>query len=74
MLDKWPETTGKALNEWTYSKRFGFFEPGRPIQDAFVEKFNGRLSDECPTDQLRSTPAGRVRELNPPNSQAGWPD
>ncbi|MBA3836144.1 MAG: hypothetical protein C0499_00570 [Zymomonas sp.] len=26
--------------------------PGKPVQNGFIESFNGRLSDECPNDML----------------------
>jgi putative transposase len=27
--------------------RVRFIEPGKPVQNAFVESFHGRLRDEC---------------------------
>ena len=30
----------------------GYSEPGKPIQDGFVESFDGRLSDECLSEHL----------------------
>ena len=34
----WSERTGVRLR---------FIEPGKPVQNAFVECFNGKLRDEC---------------------------
>ena len=49
VMDNGPELTSKAMFEW--SQRTGvnlhFIEPGKPIQNAFVESFNGRFRDEC---------------------------
>ena len=38
-----PEMISKALDEWAYRKggRLNFIEPGKPVQTAFVESFNG---------------------------------
>lgn len=49
VLDNGPELTGKALDRWAYERgvRLRFTEPGKPIQNAFVESFQGRLRDEC---------------------------
>ena len=43
VLDNGPEMIGKALDEWAYHRgvRLNFIEPGKPIQNAFVESFNG---------------------------------
>lgn len=49
ILDNGPEGTSRAMFEW--SERTGvvlrFIEPGKPVQNAFVESFNGRFRDEC---------------------------
>ncbi len=49
VLDNGPELAGKALDQWAYERgvRLRFIEPGKPVQDAFVESFHGRLRDEC---------------------------
>ena len=43
------EFTGKALDRWAYEHRvhLAFIEPGKPVQNAFVESFNGTCRDEC---------------------------
>jgi putative transposase len=49
VLDNGPEVAGKALAQWAYERGvwLRFIEPGKPIQNAFVESFQGRLRDEC---------------------------
>ena len=49
MLDNGPECTSKALDQWAYEKdvTLAFIRPGKPIENCFVESFNGRLRDEC---------------------------
>jgi putative transposase len=49
VLDNGPELAGKALDHWAYECGvwLRFIEPGKPIQNAFVESFQGRLRDEC---------------------------
>jgi putative transposase len=49
VLDNGPETIGKALDEWAWRNgvRLHFIEPGKPVQNAFIESFNGRFRDEC---------------------------
>ncbi len=48
-LDNGPEFAGKALDEWAYRKgvKLSFIRPGKPVENAFAESFNGRLRDEC---------------------------
>jgi putative transposase len=48
-VDNGPEFAGRALDEWAYQKgvKLNFIRPGKPIENAFVESFIGRLRDEC---------------------------
>lgn len=48
-LDNGPELTSKALDQWAYERGvyLDFIEPGKPVQNCFIESFNGRLRDEC---------------------------
>jgi putative transposase len=49
VCDNGPEFTGRALDQWAYQHgvRLRFIDPGRPVQNAIVESFNGRMRDEC---------------------------
>ncbi len=49
VLDNGPELTSKALDQWAYARgvQLRFIEPGKPVQNAYIESFNGRLRDEC---------------------------
>ena len=48
-MDNGSEFVGRALDEWAYRKgvKLNFIRPGKPIENAFAESFNGRLRDEC---------------------------
>lgn len=48
-LDNGPELTSRALDQWAYERGVSlrFIEPGKPVQNAHIESFNGRLRDEC---------------------------
>ena len=47
--DNGPEFAGRALDKWAYDNgvNHDFIKPGKPIQNAFIESFNGRLRHEC---------------------------
>ena len=49
VTDNGPEFTGKALDRWAYEHRvkLEFIEPGKPVQNAYVESFNGTCRNEC---------------------------
>jgi putative transposase len=49
VLDNGPEFRGRALAAWSEERgvRLEFIQPGKPVQNAYVERFNGRLRDEC---------------------------
>ena len=49
VLDNGPEFRGRALAAWSEERgvRLEFIQPGKPVQNAYIESFNGRLRDEC---------------------------
>lgn len=49
LTDNGPEFAGQVLDRWAYERgvRLRFIEPGKPVQNAFVESFNGKMRDEC---------------------------
>ena len=49
VVDNGPEFSGRALDAWAYAAgvTLRFIRPGRPIENAYVESFNGKFRDEC---------------------------
>ncbi|QDU68500.1 IS2 transposase TnpB [Planctomycetes bacterium Pla133] len=49
VVDNGPEFTSKALDQWAWARgvRLHFIQPGKPVQNAFAESFNGKVRDEC---------------------------
>ena len=48
-VDNGPEFSGKTLDEWAYQNkiRLNFIRPGKPVENAYIESFNGKFRDEC---------------------------
>lgn len=49
ILDNGPEFAGTALDAWAlqHGVQLHFIQPGKPVQNAFLESFNGKFRDEC---------------------------
>lgn len=49
IVDNGPEFISKALDAWAYQRgiRLAFIRPGKPVENAYIESFNGRFRDEC---------------------------
>lgn len=49
VCDNGPEFTSRAFDAWAYQRRLKllFIRPGKPVENAFIESFNGRFRDEC---------------------------
>ncbi len=39
----------RAVDQWAYANGvvLHFIDPGKPVQNAFIESFNGKFRDEC---------------------------
>src|SRR5262249_7357458 len=48
-VDHGREFQSRALEDWAYRRgvQLDFIRPGKPIENAFIESFNGRFRDEC---------------------------
>ncbi len=48
-VDNGTEFTSKALDLWAYKNgvHLDFIRPGRPVENGYIESFNGKLRDEC---------------------------
>jgi putative transposase len=48
-VDNGPEFISNALDQWAHAHgvQLHFSRPGKPVDNAFIESFNGRLRDEC---------------------------
>jgi putative transposase len=49
VVDNGPEFAGRTLDAWAYAHGVAlrFIRPGKPIENAYVESFNGKFRDEC---------------------------
>jgi len=54
VVDNGPEVSSKALHAWAYRRgvTLHFIEPGKPVQNAFIESFNGTCRDDCLNREL----------------------
>ena len=52
--DNGPEFRSWVMDQWAHrcGVRLQFIEPGKPIQNAFIESFNSRLREECLNEQV----------------------
>ena len=52
--DNGTEFTSNAILEWAEKMRvkWHYIAPGKPMQNAFVESFNGRMRDECLNEHI----------------------
>jgi transposase InsO family protein len=53
-VDNGSEFTSKALDAWAHEHgvKLDFIRPGKPVENAVIESFNGRFRDECLNTQV----------------------
>lgn len=49
ITDNGSEFTSRAFDAWAYARgvKIEYIQPGKPVQNAFIESFNGTLRDDC---------------------------
>ena len=65
-VDNGSEFYSKEMDGWAWQHgvRLDFIRPGKPVENAFIESFNGRLRDECLNAEIfRDLDAARTRLL-----------
>jgi putative transposase len=81
-VDNGSEFYSRVMDSWAYRRgvQLQFIQPGKPVENAFSESFNGRLRDEClnanlfsPIDDARRRPVAWVLDYNTqrPHSSLG---
>ena len=55
--DNGPEFVSRAVDQWAYEQglQWHTIQPGRPMENGYVESFNGRFRDECLNENWFST-------------------
>jgi putative transposase len=63
--DNGTELTSRAILEWQNQTGIAwhYIAPGKPLQNGFVESFNGRLRDECLNEEVFDSLATRAGSL-----------
>ena len=48
-LNHLPEFVSRAVDQWAYEQglQWHTIQPGRPMENSYIESFNGRFRDEC---------------------------
>lgn len=73
VCDNGPEFASRELDRWAHQHgvKIDFIDRGKPVQNCFVESFNGRVREEClnlhwfiDLADARRTIAGWMREYN----------
>jgi len=49
VVDNGPEFISNAMDAWAYERgvKLHFIRPGKPVDNAYMESFNGKFRDEC---------------------------
>jgi putative transposase len=49
VCDNGPEFAGKVMDQWAHDHGvvLAFIRPGKPVENAYCESFNGKFRDEC---------------------------
>jgi putative transposase len=65
-VDNGSEFASKAMDLWAYKNgvHLDFIRPGKPVENGYIESFNGKLRDECMNVEVFFTLADARRKLH----------
>ena len=65
VCDNGPEFAGKVMDRWAHEHGvvLQFIRPGKPVENAYCESFNGKFRDECLSTFWFTTLADAQREI-----------
>ena len=65
VVDNGPEFISNALDAWAYDRgvKLQFIRPGKPVDNAYMESFNGKFRDEC-LNQHWFASIGHARDIS----------
>jgi putative transposase len=65
-VDNGTEFASKAMDVWAYKNgvHLDFIRPGKPVENGYIESFNGKLRDECLNVEIFFTLADARRKLH----------
>ena len=65
VCDNGPEFAGKVMDRWAHEHGvvLQFIRPGKPVENAYCESFNGKFRDECLSTFWFTTIADAQREI-----------
>jgi putative transposase len=64
--DNGSEFTGRAMELWAYQTgvKLEFIRPGKPVENGYIESFNGKLRDECLNGEIFFSLADAQKKLD----------
>jgi putative transposase len=64
-VDNGTEFASKAMDLWAYANgvHLDFIRPGKPVENSYIESFNGKLRDECLNIEVFYTLADACKKL-----------
>lgn len=64
-VDNGTEFVSRTMDAWAYQNKvqLDFIRPGKPVENAFIESFNGKLRDECLNVHAFATVADAVEKV-----------
>ena len=65
-VDNGTEFASKAMDHWAYKNgiHLDFIRPGRPVENGYIESFNGKLRDKCLNVEIFFTLADARQKLD----------
>ena len=63
--DNGPEMASRHFLDWAHKRGISieYIEPGKPVQNAYIESFNGRFRDECLNEEVFMDLADAKRKI-----------